>query len=568
MIARIHRNGSDAPGLLAYVYGPGKAEEHTRPHMLASAGAGELAGAWWAGDFAAEHMGEELGADDARALGHLLQSDWRNFREQHTGVQFAPADMPQQPVLETAGGPIAPSTEAVRFVDPPWAGGNGPKGPSSPEFPAFAEGSYRPHVFHAVLSIRADEGPLSDEQWSRIATGYMQRMGFEADGDAGHAWAAFHHGASKNGNDHVHLVANKVSRGGEWWNEHYSLRRSRAAANELEDEFGLRPVQDRTRGQQAQEQGRGHRSPGEQRRAAEDQRAKRHPMGERERLEVGVRAAASQAGNEREFIEACLRSGIRVRPRFAGGGTSTVVGYSVALRNGSGDGAETVWHGGGRLAKDLTLGRLRERWGQTDADRREAVELWRRSVGVSPARDAAPGQRGWERAAERARRQADAAERLDPRSKPAWDAVRRDMAGQWAQLGQYGPKAHRKAAADLSQALHPTGRHPMGAASEMTLTAGRQLRVLSRAMSPSDTRAWLAVIVQMRRTLAAIEKAAEARRERVTAERIAQARRAEFAAAARVAPQTSTSRTRQPGAQRAHTQTARHRGGGIDRQER
>ncbi|MFJ8691119.1 hypothetical protein [Micromonospora wenchangensis] len=44
MITRVHRRGSRIAGLLRYLWGPGKAEEHTNPHLVAAwDGAGSLA---------------------------------------------------------------------------------------------------------------------------------------------------------------------------------------------------------------------------------------------------------------------------------------------------------------------------------------------------------------------------------------------------------------------------------------------------------------------------------------------------------------------------------------------
>lgn len=67
------------------------------------------------------------------------------------------------------------------------------------------------------------------------------------------------------------------------------------------------------------------------------------------------------------------RAGVRIRPRFAKGSTSEVTGYSVAER-----GAErpAVWFGGGRLARDLTLTRLRRDWPPSPAAAVAASAEW------------------------------------------------------------------------------------------------------------------------------------------------------------------------------------------------
>ena len=71
------------------------------------------------------------------------------------------------------------------------------------------------HVWHCSLSIKSDEGPLTDEQWQAIAQDFMDEMGFtEASGKAPARWVAVRHGVSSNGNDHIHIAANVVREDG------------------------------------------------------------------------------------------------------------------------------------------------------------------------------------------------------------------------------------------------------------------------------------------------------------------------------------------------------------------
>lgn len=53
-------------------------------------------------------------------------------------------------------------------------------------------------VWHCSLSLRAEEGQLTDEQWGRIATDFVDRMGFAGDssGRADCQWIAVRHGVS------------------------------------------------------------------------------------------------------------------------------------------------------------------------------------------------------------------------------------------------------------------------------------------------------------------------------------------------------------------------------------
>ena len=78
------------------------------------------------------------------------------------------------------------------------------------------------------------------------------------------------------------------------------------------------------------------------------------------RLERTVRAAATASLDEGEFVRRLRRGGVLIRPRFAAGRDDVVAGYSIAVRPATGD--KPIWFGGGRLARDLTLPRLREGW--------------------------------------------------------------------------------------------------------------------------------------------------------------------------------------------------------------
>src|SRR5207249_3803476 len=87
----------------------------------------------------------------------------------------------------------------------------------------------------------------------------------------------------------------------------------------------------------------------------------------------------------------------RCRARYAEGGTDVVVGYSVRLKNGGDEGPRrSVWYGGGRLARDLTLPALRRSWKQTEREQREAVKEWNPET-ANPARSPAERQAELER---------------------------------------------------------------------------------------------------------------------------------------------------------------------------
>jgi len=80
----------------------------------------------------------------------------------------------------------------------------------------FTRAQLRPEVkekfvWHGVISVDTDDGHLSAEQWSDIATTVTDHLGFNPDSATSVRWIAVHHGDSAGGNDHIHLVANLIN---------------------------------------------------------------------------------------------------------------------------------------------------------------------------------------------------------------------------------------------------------------------------------------------------------------------------------------------------------------------
>jgi len=106
----------------------------------------------------------------------------------------------------------------------------------------------------------------------------------------------------------------------------------------------------------------------------------------RRRLERAVRAAAAAASTEAQWLARLGELGVEVAPRWARG-ADRVVGYRVALTDlpTQQAGSKAVWFGGGKLAHDLTLPALRAGW--TDGD---PVTAWRRASTPAPTPAPAP----------------------------------------------------------------------------------------------------------------------------------------------------------------------------------
>lgn len=385
MIAKVSPPSGNLARLVHYLLGPGRANEHRDPHLVA----------------AAEHL-----------------------------------SLPEDPHLTSPDALRAAITEleAPRTLLAP-----------------HVQGGY---VWHCSLSLAPEERPLSDEQWGQIAREVAARLEFDHPVKAPCRWIAVRHGPSAGGSDHIHLAVNLIREDGtrasvfrDW------VRLSRLCA-ELERRLGLQRVDGRP----------GAGMPGltraELERAA---RERREP--DRVRLARMVRACAIAALDETEFVRRLRRAQVLVRPRADHSRHAAVAGYAVALPRG-GD-HPPIWYGGGRLAADLTLPRLRQGWlppsarprpapaGQRAELARYGAHTWTQAAAVLsqvrtqlkqvPARDAD----GWAWAARYAAGVLSAwAYRFEPRAGVISRAA--NLLARSAQT-RHGtpPSPHRAAARDL-----------------------------------------------------------------------------------------------------------------------
>jgi len=290
-------------------------------------------------------------------------------------------------------------------------------------------------VWHCSLSLRADEGQLTDEKWGEIATEFVRRMGFAGDdiGKANCRWVAMRHGLSKNGNDHVHLVVSLVREDGTKASVHRDFERTQKISDELEREFGLQVYDQPER--EFPERGV---KPGAQH--AADRRGAVEP--DMLRLERAVRAAASASTDEGEFVRRMRRQGVLIRPRFAAGRQDVVLGYSVALRP-TGD-ERAVWHGGGKLARDLTLPALRNGWPDSPETAQAAVDEWaatarnpwRYRPAAPGAEEREPAPELWQKYSADVARLRDQLRTVPLEDRATWAHVARDTAGAFAAWSQ------------------------------------------------------------------------------------------------------------------------------------
>jgi hypothetical protein len=313
--------GGKTHGVLVYLVGKGKREEHRDPRLIA-------------GSAEAVRMGEgkTLARSDAIALARFLDEPREAFGTRVT---------------------VAERDNHGRVV-----------------------GARDAHVWHCSLALHPDEADRSDEQWGEICEQFVEQMGFAGARAAEQCrWVAIRHGRSAGGSDHAHVVVTLVAEDGSKARVHNDRPRAQRACRELERQFGMRAVEARVRGGGSRALKHGEIAADQRRGRGGGERGEHPARSSRQRLERAVRACAGASRNEGEFVARLRQHGVQVRPRYAEGGTSKVVGYSVRLAPRQETGPD-VWYGGGRLARDLTLPALRRGWRHRQGDERDAIGAW------------------------------------------------------------------------------------------------------------------------------------------------------------------------------------------------
>ncbi|MFG3041724.1 relaxase/mobilization nuclease domain-containing protein [Streptomyces sp. NPDC048330] len=276
MIPRIQKRGQRTLGLLYYLYGPGKYEEHTDPHLVAS----------W------DNNAPDPGRDETVTLKQLQQ-------------------LLDQPL------------ENIDASERP-----------------------RKHVWHLSVRNAAEDRILTDEEWGDIARRMVAAAGIDdPEQDAGCRWAAVRHA-----DDHIHIVATLVREDGYKPDLDHDAARVQAQARTLEAELGLRRLN------------KGDGTAAQRPTSAERHKAARQGRERtaREELRETVRRAVAGATSEEEFFDRLAAAGLLIRKRVAPSGD--LLGYKVALPDDRNKDDEPVFYPGARLAPDLSLPRIRERW--------------------------------------------------------------------------------------------------------------------------------------------------------------------------------------------------------------
>jgi hypothetical protein len=283
----VARHGWDPDGLIRYLMGPGRAEEHRRPRVIAS----------WDG----------------------LDTEWQPAT---TG--------PGEWDLELGRLCRAMRAPAIAAGLPTHDDGSTKKG----------------YVWHLSARLAEADRVLSDAEWAQAARELVAGANVATVDDPGGArWIAIRHA-----DDHIHVAAVLVRQDTcrRFWPSHdwVGLRR---VAQDLERRWGLTRT--------AAADGTAAKSP------VRSELAKAHDQGrEPARLELAraVRVAVLAGDGPSEFAAALQAAGYLVELRRAPSGD--VIGYKVARADDVTAAGNPVWFSGSKLAPDLSMPRLQQRW--------------------------------------------------------------------------------------------------------------------------------------------------------------------------------------------------------------
>ena len=181
MIPNIVR-GSDPAGLVRYLFGKGRRNEHTDQHLVCASG----------DMFPSFDMDGKPAASYAE-IGRRFDRRYR--------------------VRERKDDPFPPDM----------------RGKNNPE-----REHGRKRVWHCSLAIKAGHGILTDQEWEAIIRDYLTRMNIiDGDDDQGVTWLAVRHGLSANGNDHVHIMVQLAADDG-WINPYHDRINAQKSCRRME----------------------------------------------------------------------------------------------------------------------------------------------------------------------------------------------------------------------------------------------------------------------------------------------------------------------------------------------
>lgn len=345
MIPNITR-GSDPAGLLRYLFGRGRSNEHNDQHMVCASPA--ITDCF------------DLDGRPTTSFSRIAHELDRWYRR-----------------LAQDGQPMPPDMRGRRN-------------------PGHKAGKDR--IWHCSLAIKAGQGIMDDQQWRQLVEDYLTRMGILDDSGSDVRWLAVRHGLSKNGNDHVHIVVDLATSSG-WINPFHDRILAQSSCRDMERD---RPeltalLDDPTRAMTTWEYRQWrrwaewkaeHDWAGAEPFDSLDGRTRTSLINQvaadtmpRLSLSRLVEACARTSRSEDEFIRRVRREGLMIDPRLrkgVGKGSFTspdqVVGYRITWRSSDGW-KETI--NAYSMGDGMTLKQLRRGWHGSGS---AAVREWRASM--------------------------------------------------------------------------------------------------------------------------------------------------------------------------------------------
>ena len=353
MIPNIVR-GSDPAGLVRYLFGKGRRNEHTDQHLVCASG-----------DMFPSF---DMDGRPAASYAEIGRSFDRRYRVRERKDDPFPPDM---------------------------------RGKNNPE-----REHGRKRVWHCSLAIKAGQGILTDQEWEAVIRDYLTRMNIiDGDDDQGVTWLAVRHGLSANGNDHVHIMVQLAADDG-WINPYHDRINAQRSCRRMEktrpELVGLARSDTGTRVSWQYGQWRQWAEWKARNEYGDDAGWEALDGKARSRLVTAVAAStmprqyvgriveacAKASRSEDEFIRRVRREGFSIDPRLRKGTAKDsftdpgqVVGYRITWHSTDG------WmerFNAFELGDDMRLKRLRDDWADDARSRSLAVQEWRAAMENRP----------------------------------------------------------------------------------------------------------------------------------------------------------------------------------------
>jgi len=196
-------------------------------------------------------------------------------------------------------------------------------------------------IWQVSLRCAPEDRALTDAEWRDAATVFMTRMGLEE-----RPWVVVRHA-----DDHVHLVASRVSDTGQVWHGRQDYRQAQSACAELEQAYGLRAAPRETT--RVSRRAADHQIT----RGERHQALRTHVPPERVELATVVRACAARAagGGTQGFETELEKAGVEFEANRAT--TGRMSGYKFGTGRVD-EAGQPVWFKASQLDKTLAWSKL------------------------------------------------------------------------------------------------------------------------------------------------------------------------------------------------------------------